>query len=111
MVISSLIVEVLPERLNEVSEALLNTLGVEVHGTEKNQIVVTIEAETLDDSHGIASSFVGIEGVIGINLVYTNFEDDLSLQIPKYTRVKAEGRSEQDFADDNARSSVNKTVL
>ena len=38
-----------------------------------------IEADTVDDSHDIASGFIGIEGVTGINLVYANFEDDPTL--------------------------------
>ena len=41
---------------------------------------MTIEAETLDDSHDIASTFIALEGVIGINLVYANFEDDPTVQ-------------------------------
>ena len=44
-----------------------------------HKIVVTIEADTVDDSHDIASGFIGIEGVTGINLVYANFEDDPTL--------------------------------
>ena len=34
----------------------------------------------LDDSHDIASTFIALEGVIGINLVYANFEDDPTVQ-------------------------------
>ena len=51
--------------------------GEEHHGNYK--IVVTIEAETVDDSHAIASGFIDIPGVTGINLVYANFEDDPTL--------------------------------
>ena len=47
--------------------------------TNGHKIVVTIEADTVDDSHDIASGFIGIEGVTGINLVYANFEDDPTL--------------------------------
>lgn len=80
MVISSLVVETLPDCTNIVSQLLGEIDGVEVHGIESNQVVVTIEAETTDDSHEIASGFISIEGVIGINLVYANFEDDPSLK-------------------------------
>ena len=51
-----------------------------VHETNGYKVVVTIEAETLDDSHDIASTFIALEGVIGINLVYANFEDDPTVQ-------------------------------
>lgn len=80
MVISSLVVETLPDSTSAVSQALSSIEGVEVHGLNDNQVVVTIEAETTDDSHTIASSFIKIEGVLGINLVYANFEDDPSLK-------------------------------
>ncbi|MDR2715157.1 MAG: chaperone NapD [Coriobacteriaceae bacterium] len=76
MVISSLIVETFPSHTDDVAERLNQIQEVEVHGTKDHQVIVTIEAETLDESHSIASSFVGIDGVGGVNLVYANFEDD-----------------------------------
>lgn len=79
MVISSLVVETKPERTDEVSAELAERAGVEVHETNGYKIVVTIEAETVDDSHAIASGFIDIPGVTGINLVYANFEDDPTL--------------------------------
>ena len=33
----------------------------------------------MDDSHRVASGFIGVAGVTGVNLVYANFEDDPSL--------------------------------
>lgn len=79
MVISSLVVETVPEHTSEVARELDQRAGVEVHETNGYKIVVTIEAETVDDSHAIASGFITIEGVTGINLVYANFEDDPTL--------------------------------
>ena len=79
MVISSLVVETTPETTARVAEDLGRIEGVEVHETNGHKIVVTIEADTVDDSHDIASGFIGIEGVTGINLVYANFEDDPTL--------------------------------
>lgn len=79
MVISSLVVETAPERTDEVAAALAERDGVEVHEKNGYKLVVTIEAETVDDSHAIASAFINIEGVTGINLVYANFEDDPTL--------------------------------
>ncbi|RDB59471.1 glutamate synthase [Gordonibacter sp. 28C] len=80
MVISSLVVETMPEATARAAEELGRIEGVEVHETNGCKVVVTVEAETLDDSHAIASTFVGIEGVTGINLVYANFEDDPTLR-------------------------------
>ena len=79
MVISSLVVETMPEHTDAVAKELAQREGVEVHETNGYKVVVTIEADTVDDSHEIASAFIGIEGVTGINLVYANFEDDPTL--------------------------------
>ena len=78
-VISSLVVEARPESVDAVARALAAMEGVEVHEVNGYKIVVTIEADTVVDSHDIASGFIGIEGVTGINLVYANFEDDPTL--------------------------------
>ena len=79
MVISSLVVETLPESTEAAAQELSAIEGVEVHETNGCKIVVTIEAETVDASHSTASSFVNICGVTGVNLVYANFEDDPSI--------------------------------
>jgi len=76
MVISSLVVETMPERTEAVAAALAAISGVEVHETNGYKLVVTIEADSTDDSHATASSFIDVEGVIGINLIYVNFEDE-----------------------------------
>lgn len=86
MVISSLVVEVMPNELQAACSSLAAINGVEVHGAHDNRLVVTIEAETVDESHDIASSFISISGVYGINLVYANFEDDPTL-------ARAQGRA------------------
>ena len=43
------------------------------------KLVVTIEAETVDDSHDVANSFIAVTGVIGVNLIYLNWEDDKTI--------------------------------
>ncbi|WP_139653123.1 chaperone NapD [Raoultibacter phocaeensis] len=80
MVISSLVVDAVPGKEHAIADQLVQIDGVEVHSMEENRIVVTIEAETVDDSHAIASGFINIEGVMNINLVYANFEDDPSIR-------------------------------
>lgn len=78
MTISSLIVETLPHCTSAVACELALREGVEVHGVDEaaGKVVVTIEAPGIDASHATASGFVGIEGVLGIDLVYANFEDE-----------------------------------
>ena len=81
MVISSLVVEAQPDKRESVAATLEQIEGVEIHGIDDNgKIVVTIEAETVDDSHDIANGFIVVDGVTGVNLIYVNFEDDPSLQ-------------------------------
>lgn len=80
MVISSLIVETIPTLTEHAAQELSCIDGVEVHEITDEKIVVTIETSTLDSSHAIASSFITLSGVTGVNLVYANFEDDPSLQ-------------------------------
>ena len=77
MVISSLVIETLPDFTESAAEALAAMEGVEVHETNEYKLVVTIEAESTDASHAIASSFIQVEGVIGVNLIYFNFEDEV----------------------------------
>ncbi len=76
MVISSLVVETVPDKTREVECALCAIEGVEVHEVQGEKLVVTIEAESSGASHDIASSFIKVDGVLGINLVYLNCEDE-----------------------------------
>ena len=76
MIISSLLVETAPGCSSDVEKELSRVPQVEVHGVEKNQVIVTIEAETVDESHDVASGFIKIPDVRNVNLVYLNFEDD-----------------------------------
>ena len=50
--------------------------GVEVHEVNDFKIVVTIEAPSVDSSYERASSFIEVEGVTGVHLIYCNFEDE-----------------------------------
>jgi nitrate reductase NapD len=79
MAISSLVIDAMPDSLDQVAEQLAAYEGVEVHGTDKTtgRIVVTIEAPGIDASKDIADSFINIPNVINVNLVYVNVEDDL----------------------------------
>ncbi len=88
MVISSLVVEILPGKLAQVADEIAGRPGVEVHerlagvpgsrdaNTSVDKAVVTIEADTVEKSQATANGFVTIDGVVGVDLVYANFEDD-----------------------------------
>lgn len=79
MVISSLVVESLPDSVDAVADELRGIGGVEVHGIEGYKIVITIEAETVDASHDIADGISLLSGVLGVDLIYLNFEDDKTI--------------------------------
>ena len=76
MVISSLVVETIPEYTEAVAARLHGLDGVEVHGIEGCKIVITIERPTVDESHDTANEISFWEGVLIVNLIYLNFEDD-----------------------------------
>ena len=76
MVISSLVVETMLDYTQQVANELASRQGIEVHGIEGYKIVITIEAPTVDESHDIANAIVPVTGVIGVDLIYLNFEDD-----------------------------------
>ena len=76
MVISSLVVEAAKKDVAGVVKNLNAIEGVEVHEVQDFKIVVTLEAENIHASHKTASSFSKIPGVMAVNLVYANFEDD-----------------------------------
>lgn len=78
MAISSLVIDAMPDRLQEVAGKLAAIEGVEVHGIDDTtgRIVVTIEAPSIFASKDIADGFIGIPDVINVNLVYVNVEDE-----------------------------------
>lgn len=79
MAISSLIVDALPDSLDQVASDLGAIEGVEVQGVDPTtgRIVVTIEAANVDVSHSIATSFINIPNVFNVNLVFVSVEDEL----------------------------------
>ncbi len=65
----------MPDYTNDAKLALEAMEGVEVHEVHEYKLVVTIEAESADASHAIASTFIEVPGVTGVNLVYLNIEE------------------------------------
>ena len=79
MAISSLVVEVVPDSTKRVADELAAMDGVEVQGTDEatGKIVVVIEADSIEASHALASSFAEMKDVFNVNLIYVNVEDEL----------------------------------
>lgn len=77
MVISGLLIEAETNKATDVAHHLSKIDGVEVHRiVDDFKIVITIEAETVDESYKIADSFNDIENIVTVCLVYSNFEHD-----------------------------------
>ena len=78
--ISSLVIETDAAKTESIANTLANMDGVEVHGQEPGKIVITIEKESIAEAHDLANSFPDIPGVVNVDLIYFNFEDDAELQ-------------------------------
>jgi len=76
MVISSYVIQALPEKCEEVAKALTTYKGVEVHEQIEGRLVVSIEAESTDATYELATRLSQMSGVVTVNLVYCNFEDE-----------------------------------
>lgn len=79
MSISSLVVQVAPERAVDVRNAMEMFDGVEIHKlTDNGQIIVTIDSPSGRSAAETISKFNSIRGVLSTSLVYSYFEDDLA---------------------------------
>ena len=76
MIISSYVIEAIPDRCAEVSKAVCAFPGVEVHGQEESRLIVTIEADCLSETQVLAAALSRIEDVTTVKLIYCNFEDE-----------------------------------
>lgn len=79
MVISSLVVECLPDQTSSVADELQRRSGqgIEVHDViDGCKIVITIEAETTTAAYAATANLATHPGVVNVNLVYNNFEDE-----------------------------------
>ena len=79
VVISSLVVNTVSDSTTKVAQALSIMEGVEVHEVVESKLVVTLESETVDSSADVAAKFQDVPGVLSVNLIYVNFENDPSL--------------------------------
>lgn len=81
MVISSLYIETIKGRAEEVSKKLTAFEGVELHHIEDEfKVIISLESETIDESYKIAESFKDISGILTINLVYSAYDDEYDVE-------------------------------
>ncbi len=75
-VISSYLAMLERGREEEVVAKLEALDGVEVHGLEYGQYVMSIEAGSIDETYNRAAEITRMDGVTVLNFVYCNFEDE-----------------------------------
>ena len=76
MIISSYVLDTLPDTHDEVARALIGFTGVEIHGREGDKLIVTIEADSLEETYTLATALSNTDNVTTVNLIYCNFEDE-----------------------------------
>lgn len=78
MNISSLVVQTLPENVNNVVESLQKVETCDVHFQDSNgKIIVTIEGEGVDDEIRILKSIQVLPHVIAADMMYSYSEEEL----------------------------------
>ncbi|OIJ14748.1 hypothetical protein BKP37_07145 [Anaerobacillus alkalilacustris] len=81
MVISGFMLITVNGKTRMVIESLQKITGVEVHHVvEEVKVIVTLEAESVDESYRIGEKFKEIDGIVSVCLAYTNFEEDRAMQ-------------------------------
>ena len=75
MPISSLIVVVEESRVDDVVGVINSLPGAKVTKTEGTNILTLTETDSPEADKGLWDSLENIPGVVGVNLVYHNFED------------------------------------
>lgn len=81
MVISGFMLITVNGKTKVVIESLQKISGVEVHHVvEEVKVIVTLEAESVDESYRIGEKFKEIDGIVSVCLAYTNFEEDEAMQ-------------------------------
>ena len=83
MNLSGILVVAVPERCEEVAEALAAMPGIEVYQKEPatGKIVVVQEAPTIESEANSARALQEIPGVVSVNMVYHYFAEDPTLGV------------------------------
>lgn len=81
MNLSGILVVAMPERCEEVAEALAALPGIEVYQKDpaSGKIVVVQEAPTIENEAAGARALQNIPGVVSVSMVYHYFGEDPSL--------------------------------
>lgn len=78
MIVSGLLVNTLPEKLEQVKKELSTINRLKIQNTiDDYKLVVVIESETVENVNAISREMVKMDGVISISLAYHHFDDEV----------------------------------
>ena len=83
--ISSLVVHSTPRRVQSVAEAIARMPGARVHGSSPaGKLVVTLDADSADEMHGLVADIQRTEGVLAAAMVYqyADSEEAMNQELP-----------------------------
>lgn len=77
MVVSGLLINTLPKKLEQVKKGLSAIKGLEIQGIiDDYKIVAVIESKAIEDEVTISKEIEKMDGVLEVNLVYHHFEGE-----------------------------------
>ena len=77
MVISALLVNVIPDKVEKVRAELSTIKGLQINSIiDDYKMVVLLESENVEDEVEISGYIAKMDGVLGINLAYHHFDDE-----------------------------------
>lgn len=76
--ISSAVVSVLPDRMDEILSKLPSLDGVEVHAAREGKIVVVIEGPSTGVLGDRLTRIALLDGVVSANMVYEHIEEEVA---------------------------------
>lgn len=77
MVVSGLLVDTEPDKLEQVKSELLKIEGIEINSVlDDHKIVIVVELEDVESEVQISKKIKNIEGVLGVNIAYHHYGDD-----------------------------------
>ena len=77
MVISGLLVNTVPEKMERIKKELSTIKGVEVNSViDDYKIVVVVECGNVSEEVEISKQIAKMDGVLGVNLAYHHFDED-----------------------------------
>ena len=77
MVVSGLLVNTVPDKLEQVKGELLKIDGIEINSVlDDYKIVIVVESKNVESEAQVSKRITNIEGVLGVNIAYHHFGDD-----------------------------------